>query len=81
MAYINVVSTTTNSIHVQIAGLQTDYAQSDRVCVWYLDGDYEGVSYLGAKISEGGGYTFYGLEAESGYNISVSITAPGWGLW
>lgn len=78
MAYINVVATTANSIRVQIAGLQTDYAQSDRVCVWYLDGAYEGVSYLEGGISAGGDYIFSGLEPGCEYSISVSITAPGW---
>ena len=78
MAYISVLSTTESSIRVQMAGLQTDYASSDRVCTWYLDGRRKGTSKLGAKISSGGAFTFSGLSAGTSYEISVSITAPGW---
>ena len=78
MAYISVVSTTETSIRVQMAGLQTEYPNSDRVCSWYLDGSYKGITTLSGGISSGGAYTFSGLKPGTGYTISVSITAPGW---
>lgn len=78
MAYISVVSTTETSIRVQMAGLQTEYQKSDRVCSWYLDGSYKGRTTLSGGISSGGTYTFSGLKSGTGYEISVSITAPGW---
>ena len=78
MAYISVLSTTETSIRVQMAGLQTDYAYSDRVCSWYLDGVYKGQTTLSEGVSSGGAYTFSGLKPGTGYTISVSITAPGW---
>lgn len=78
MAYISVLSTTESSIRVQMRGLDTTYERADRVCTWYLNGQRNGISTLGGKISSGGTYTFSGLKAGTTYNISVSITAPGW---
>ena len=78
MAYIGVVSSSTNSVKVRIYGLDTAYAGSDRVCTWYLDGRRRGTSRLGAKVPSGGDYTFSGLDPGSSYDVSVSITAPGW---
>lgn len=78
MAYIGVTSTTESSITVRLYGLDTNYASSDRVCTWYLNGSRKGTSTLGAKVSSGGSYTFSGLTAGTSYDISVSITAPGW---
>jgi len=78
MAYISVLSTTESSIRVQMRGLDTTYERADRVCTWYLNGRRNGISTLGGKISSGGTYTFSGLKVGTTYNISVSITAPGW---
>lgn len=78
MAYISVLSITENSIRVQMSGLDTSYGGSDRVCTWYLNGGRKGTSRLGSKISSGGAFTFSGLKAGTTYDISVSITAPGW---
>lgn len=78
MAYIGVTSTTKSSITVKLYDLDTNYDSSDRVCTWYLDGRYKGTSSLGANVSSGGEYTFKELNAGTIYNISVSITAPGW---
>ena len=78
MAYIAILSTTETSIRVQIRGLDTTYERSDRVCTWYLNGRRNGTSTLGGKVSSGGTYTFSGLKAGTTYDISVSITAPGW---
>lgn len=78
MAYIDVLSTTEDSVRVQVAGLQTGYAFSDRVCTWYLNGSRKGTSTLGSKISSGGAFTFSGLSAGITYNIFVSIMAPAW---
>lgn len=78
MAYIGTVSTSTSSIRVRLYGLDTTYAGSDRVCTWYLDGARKGTSKLGAKVSSGGDYTFSSLSPGTSYDISVSITAPGW---
>ena len=78
MAYIGTVSTTMSSIKVKLYGLDTNYAGSDRVCTWYLNGRRNGTSTLGAKVSSGGTYTFTGLSPGTEYEIDVSITAPGW---
>lgn len=78
MAYISVTSVTETSIRVQMNGLDTTYEKADRVCTWYLDGIRKGTSKLGGKVSSGGSYTFSNLKAGTSYNISVSITAPGW---
>lgn len=78
MAYIGVTSTTESSITVKVYGLDTNYASSDRVCTWYLNGSKKGTSTLGAKVSSGGTYKFSGLSSGTSYDISVSITAPGW---
>lgn len=78
MAYIGVISSTTSSVKVRIYGLDTAYASADRVCTWYLEGTRKGTSTLGAKISSGGDYTFTKLDPGTSYDISVSITAPGW---
>lgn len=78
MAYISVLSTTENSIRVQMRGLDTSYEGADRVCTWYLNGSRKGTSRLGGKISSGGSFTFSGLKSGTTYDISVSITAPGW---
>lgn len=77
-AYISIVSTTETTIKVKMAGLDTSYSYSDRVCSWYLDGKYKGQSTLSAGVSSGGTYTFTGLKAGTEYEISVSITAPSW---
>lgn len=42
MAYINIVLTTEDSIYAQMAGLDTSYKYSDRICSWYLDGVFKG---------------------------------------
>lgn len=78
MAYIGITSTTESSITAKLFGLDTNYASSDRVCTWYLNGNRKGTSTLGANVSSGGAYTFKGLNAGTSYDISVSITAPGW---
>lgn len=78
MAYIGVTSTTTSSIKVKLYGLDTNYAKSDRVCTWYLDGKKKGTSTLGANVSSGGAFTFSGLDSGTEYDIFVEITAPGW---
>lgn len=79
MAYIGVTDTTESSITVKLFGLDTNYASSDRVCTWFLDGSKKGTSTLSANVSSGGTFTFKGLNAGTAYDISVSITAPGWG--
>lgn len=78
MAYIGIVSSTTNSVKVRLYGLDTGYAGSDRICTWYLNGSRKGTSRLGAKVSSGGDFTFTGLSSGSSYDVLVSITAPGW---
>lgn len=78
MAYIGISSTSTTSITAKLYGLDMAYASADRVCTWYLDGRRKGTSTLGAKVSSGGAYTFSGLDSGTSYDISVSITAPGW---
>lgn len=78
MAYIKILSASESSIRVQVAGLQTGYESSDRVCTWYLDGQKKGTSKLGANVSAGGSYTFTALTPGTSYDISASITAPSW---
>ena len=76
MAYISIVATTTTSITVQMAGLDTNYQYSDRTCVWYLDGIRKGSVSLGAKISSGGRYSFTSLESGTSFSIKASISSP-----
>lgn len=78
MAYIGVVSSTESSVKVRLYGLSVEYAGNDRVCTWYLNGKRRGTSKLGAKVASGGDYTFTNLSAGTSYDVSVSITAPGW---
>lgn len=80
MAYINVLSTTERSIRVNVGGLQEEYASADRVCTWYLNGDYKGTSWLGAHVSSGGAFTFSGLSPGTWYSIDVSIEGNDWGF-
>lgn len=78
MAYINLLSTSETSIRVNVAGLQEAYASNDRVCDWYLDGQYKDSTTLGAGASSGGAITFRGLSPGTWYSIEVIISGNGW---
>lgn len=74
MAYITAVSQLPSSVTVRLAGLDTDYADTDRYIDWMLDGHDAGESYLGANVSEGGDITFCGLCADTAYAVEAVIT-------
>ena len=71
-------SSTTNSITAWMADLDTIYSYSDRCPYWYLDGDYQGTSFIPANASSGGKITFTGLKSNTAYEIYVwfKITTP-----
>lgn len=74
MAYIREVSTSEDSITVEVAGLQSGYNYSDRRCNWSLNGSPSGITSLGANVTSGGRKTFSGLSANTRYRISCYIT-------
>lgn len=74
MAYIREVSTSEDSITVEVAGLQSGYNYSDRRCNWSLNGSSKGTTSLGANVTSGGRKTFSGLSANRNYTISCYIT-------
>ena len=76
MAYISISSVSESSITAYMAGLDTGYQYSDRICSWYINGNFDGYSYLDASVSSGGRYTFSGLSAGTTYTIQVIVQSP-----
>lgn len=74
LAYIEVTSTSENSIGVRMSGLDTAYDQSLRWCDWYLDGSFYGSKSISNQASSGASYIFSGLSAGIRYVISANIT-------
>lgn len=76
MPSIQTASVTSNSATCYVAGLSNAYSRADRTCTWTLDGIPKGTSTLGAYVTQGGNYTFWGLSPDTTYVVGVSITAP-----
>lgn len=78
MAYIKIESTTTTTISVCLAGLDTQYSRNDRICTWYVNGRDRGSTSLRAYASSGAGSIFVELDPGTAYEIMAVVTAPDW---
>lgn len=73
MAYITATSTTSSSITVKLAGLDTGYSGSARTVYWYINGTYKTSKSLSNGVSSGAAYTFTGLSAGTFYEIEADV--------
>lgn len=78
MAYVAVSGTTETTIAVYLAGMDTTYATSDRICEWRLNGITYGSVWLSAYASAGGYYTFTGLTPGARYTITAYVYTTLW---
>lgn len=78
MAYVSIVSTSSNSVTAKLAGLTTSYSASDRRLEWYVDGSYRAYRNLSGGISESPSQTFYNLSPGTTYTITAVVSAPNW---
>ena len=78
MAYVEILSTTTSSIRVQLSDCDTTYGATDRVLRWYLNGSLKTTMSLGAYVSSGAAYTFSGLSSGTRYDIKAAVTNTIW---
>lgn len=86
MANVSKVSSTYNSITVQLINLDSSYNQETRYCHWYykLSGassyTYAGVVTLGNQISSGGNYTITSLNYNNLYDIKANVKTQNSGI-